>query len=255
MIKKNLRKYYHRRIYNMIKSSSSKNVMRILSIRRSGQHAIINWLQNQISGTIYFHNNVYPERELFASINNKAKLRFFQKGMLLMYNIENPQLEKIEVLGEGKYVGKKSILIIRDPYNCFASYLNANWEWNTDFRDKKEFRNHIKSLWKTHAREALHDTSLINNKCVISYNKWASSKEYRVDLARELGFEFTDQGINYTPHYGRGSSFKDNPSDYFSRWQYFQNDERYLAIFRGDSELQELSQRLFGKMVGTEILY
>ena len=210
-------KHYHRFAYWWIKSRSSKDVYRVLCIRRSGQHAIINWLQNQISGTICFYNNAYPEQPIFDSCNNKeSKLRFLQKGNTLMYNIENPRFNRVDVFGEGRFKERKDVLIIRDPYNCFASYLNANWEWDTNFQDKEEHRNIIKALWKTHAREVLGETNVLPNKYAINYNRWVTDKSYRASIAQDLGFVFTDQGVDQTPHYGKGSSFDADAGDFLA---------------------------------------
>lgn len=242
--------------YKYLRRKKDKRIFRVLSIRRSGQHGIINWLQHQLPGSTCFYNNAFPNQNVYKSSNNKeSKIRPLENEFNIIFNIENVDLENINVSGIGKSTAFHDLLIIRDPFNCFASYLNANWPWDTFFKDQSEYRTYIKNRWKEHAKEALSETNYLENKIAINFNSWALDTGYRKGISKRLGFKFTDNGFDHKPHYGLGSSFGNNPNDYFNRWKSSMNDKRFLEIFKGEKELQMLSDALFGEIEGTNKLF
>lgn len=246
--------FYNYMGYRILKNAHTKKVIRIVSVRRSGQHAIINWLQGQLSGSVCFYNNVRSDRGIFTSSDNKeTRLRLNLKKFTLIYNVENSPIPPAKNRGVGKHEKWVDVLILRDPLNCFASYLNANWPWDKRFKESKEHRKSIVTLWKSHAREFLCETNQLTNKVLINYNEWVSNENYRKGIAEELGLDFTDKGISETPRYGLGSSFNNRsesnnktgePSKYLVRWKRYEDDPRFLELFT-DNELASLCATIF----------
>jgi hypothetical protein len=151
------------------------------------------------------------------------------------------------------------VLILRDPFNCFASRLIHPWKQGLPHTDAERGYHIAKRLWKNYAREFTNRTNLIrHNKLTISFNRWFVDPQYRADLARRLGVKFTDEGTRVVTPYGGGSSFDgvryDGRAEQMSvleRWKVVQNDPRFRMAFQ-DEELLELSQEIFGHIEGTE---
>ena len=159
----------------------------------------------------------------------------------------------------GESLNKYDILILRDAFNFFASRC-AKWEHLSGIRDKQQ----LVELWKIYAKEYLGETRyLTNNKVVISFNDWFLDKEYRQILANKLNVPFNDAGLNKMMNRGEGGrssfdakKFHSNPQamKVLERWKQLADNDFYRDIFQ-DKELVELSNRIFGKIPGTEVLY
>jgi len=246
--------FYNYLGYKILKNIRSKNVIRVISVRRSGQHAIINWIQNQTIGNVCFYNNVRRDRGIYTSSDNKeTRLRLNSGKFTLIYNVENARIPPPENPGAGEYEIWMNVLILRDPLNCFASYLNADWPWDKRFKESSKHRKKVVSLWKAHAREFVCETNYLENKIPVNYNDWVANENYRSEIAEKLGIDFTDKGINETPVYGLGSSFsnsaeltnkEDETQKYLLRWKAYEKDPRFLEIF-ADSELLNLCNAIF----------
>jgi hypothetical protein len=119
---------------------------------------------------------------------------------------------------------------------------------------------------------------------VVSYNRWASDAGYRAQLSSALMGSRDDSTIRVTSRFGGGSSFYLEPITartfarkwplllnprtimripqfwprlpgsrqrrYFVRWKLYRRDDEYRRLFR-DTELVDLSERLFGEIRGT----
>ena len=136
---------------------------RVVGLRRTGNHAIINWILQQVDGTVVFVNDIFinenPFRtvvEVFESqdpdfywranriksnplyagedyldnLRKEANRDFIPKD-LLIFSLEDYRLKLMDVKRYQKrhllYFGnskeKTDILILRDPYNLLASRL------------------------------------------------------------------------------------------------------------------------------------
>jgi len=156
----------------------------------------------------------------------------------------------------GKSKRRLNLLIIRDPFNFFASRLKK-WKTLTGIKDREE----LVEIWKIYAKEFLGITNYLgNNKITISFNDWFASMDYRMLLAKQLGIEFTDRGIKQILSVGPGSSFDEftyhgqaDKMHVLDRWQNFAEDSFFRGFFK-DHELLELSCRIFGEIPGSEVL-
>jgi hypothetical protein len=213
------------------------------------------------------------KRDNFYDQNSKQKLNntsYFQEIIgnfsmkkFLLYNIEdilpsrlnNNDLEKHHDSWVGRSREIFDVLIIRDPFNLFASRLKAG-----DVLTGIDNVDEIKSLWKYYAKEYLDETNFLSqNKITINFNQWFSSSHYRNVLADKLRLEFTDRGLEAV-RFGSWSSFDGSKFDgraqemqVLQRWKDFSDHFFYKMIF-DDKELLDLSEKIFGDIEGTEIL-
>ena len=118
---------------------------RIVSLARSGHHGIINWIIGQCPGRVCYLNGAKPGMDPYLTyvskdLKNISEQEFLEdrekktktsKKDYLIYSYEELPLQ--EIFSEDaksyhdKHLGKSSkrfdILILRDPYNYFASRL------------------------------------------------------------------------------------------------------------------------------------
>ncbi|MDJ0556303.1 MAG: hypothetical protein QNJ68_18070 [Microcoleaceae cyanobacterium MO_207.B10] len=164
-------------------------------------------------------------------------------------------------------------LIIRDPFNLFASRLNHRLKleqnnldlgkatYGNNFLSVRSPNQTVADLWINYAKEYLGETNYLkHNKICINYNQWFVDIEYRRNIAEKLQMEFSDVGINKVAGQGSGSSFegkefdgKATSMDVLNRWQKFADDPKYRGLF-SNPEICEYSERIFGHIPGTESL-
>ncbi|MEB3230907.1 MAG: hypothetical protein VKJ64_07860 [Leptolyngbyaceae bacterium] len=212
--------------------------VRICGLQRSGNHAIIEWIINQHQGTrICFLNNVRhgnhnpfdtSEQILVHNFEEfpKGKMEEVTEALktaskdLLIYSYEDDrrkiinnesfwnsvyspefEQERQSYLGDSaKFI---DILIVRDPYNFFASRLKRI-DGLTGVKDIGFIINSLKEIM----REAIQIEADPNGtNLVIKYNQWFSDKQYRKSLSEQLGGKFDDSSLDQVSSVGGGSSF------------------------------------------------
>ncbi len=243
--------------------------MRIVGMSRSGNHAIINWILSQASGRTCFVNCAEPRcnpftsarpmadgREIVASyrpfcVAAERRGEHSHKDLLLVsYEdcflgpIASEAFERRHEEWVGSSLRRTDVIILRDPYNLFASRRRSGIGGVT--------HGAVLRIWKQHARE-VHGIRryLDRSRVAISYNRWVADRSYRRGLAAALGLEFTDTGLERVPATGNGSSFDGLTYDgcaqvmrTHERWRHFEHDPEFTALF--DDEVHELSRRIFG---------
>ncbi len=250
--------------------------IRVVGLRRSGNHAIINWIKKeheQHRKKVTFINNIphdknpylhfyqnhlrynkYPKTIL--KLKRQAK-GWFDKVDCLIYSYEDYSLEQItNRLFEDKcdfYLGrannKYDVIILRDPFNLLAS------RFKNQYFDTKSPCQNIIALWIAYAKEYLRETNFLKNtKICINYNHWTSNLDYRQEIAKILDIEFSDAGFNDVQKNGGGSSFdglkfkgKAQTMEVDTRWKYFQDNPFYLQLINNE-ELIEYSRKIFGNL-------
>ncbi|WP_375262393.1 hypothetical protein [Palleronia sp.] len=238
--------------------------IQVLGMSRSGNHAVCNWIFNQADAPKLFLNCAEGKTDPFATCRpfsegqrgwREAPERSVPPGAggdraLLMHSYEDSwfahafsrplEAHHDEWLAESRR--RVRLLILRDPFNLFASRLKMGAELSVPVARK---------MWKQHAREALGDTRKVKDKVVVLYNRWATDRDYRRSIAGELGLTFTDAGADEVPQTMGGSSFDgtsfhgraaEMPTQ--DRWKAYADDPAYRAIF--DAEMVSLATRLFG---------
>jgi hypothetical protein len=259
--------------------------IKIIGMQRTGNHAIVNWIYSQCDELKCVLNNIPLNRNPFIAFSKRGtvkefdqnfkqklnitaeRLGFFARKKLLIYTYEDELVQdvfnKFSSKKHDSWVGKSKIkydlLIIRDPFNLFASRLKRD---DNNIKNRYSLRNKLQrekvvSLWKNHAREFLGDTDYLSeNKVCVNYNLWFTEKKYRKQLAEKLNIKFTDQSINEVLHIGGGSSFdrtelnnEASKMKVLERWQEFAEDEGFISIFK-DKEIIELYNRIFAGTAG-----
>ncbi len=258
--------------------------IRVAGMKRTGNHAIINWVKSQHTGEVGFLNNVsanenpyrykyenlqdnFPEHKWAIEHNRKQAQGNFIKRDCLIYSYEDFSLDKIASdkfeHNHDLYLGKSAIrydiLIIRDPFNLLASRLKTSYKV-PDFLSVNSQNKTMIDLWIDYVKEYLGETNYLkHNKICINYNQWFTDIEYRRQIAEKLQMEFSDAGIDRVSGQGGGSSFegkqfdgKATSMDVLNRWQKFCDDPQYKQFF--NQEVFEYSEQIFGNIPGTESL-
>ena len=264
--------------------------LRVMGLRRSGNHAIINWIAKQIEGQAVFINHVRPLENPFRNqyesqfkygqdlLRRDWKFRdvnwwkqekegkfSFKNGLIYSYEdqelekIAHPSFERKHDMYLGKSAARFDVIVMRDPYNLIASRLQAKPR-NFSMLEVYSQRYSLPKLWISYAKECLGETNMLkNNKLFINYNKWFQNLSYRQEIANQLNLTFSDDGLNDISESGRGSSFdgeiytgKASKMDVMNRWKSYTDNSLYRNLLQTD-DLQAYSAKLFGHIPGTEI--
>lgn len=248
---------------------------RIVGLSRSGNHAIVEWIRRQAEGRVCFLNCVEPktnpyqtarptgdgrrglasysefdiEQEAAGCLSKKDLLIFsYEDCFLTMVCHRDFERHHDQWLGASRQ--RFDVLILRDPFNLFASRLRSQY---TGVTPKTMVR-----IWKQHARQFLGERNYVTQEFLpISYNRWTADAGYRRQIAEQLGLRFNDAGSTRVPATGGGSSFDGqrfdgvaNVMDVFGRWRHFQDDDEYRRLF--DAETLRLSKSIFGSVEDSE---
>lgn len=233
------------------------DVMVVIGMRRTGNHAVINWIKHQCDGSFLFFNNITPECSPFSALMKEQKIGFSGKP-LLVFSYEDKTFDAINSAPLNNVIKQfcrspdknvKTVLILRDPYNLFASRLK---KWPEVMRNA-DSRDQLVELWKSYASEFGADRIPGEQRALVSvnYNEFVQNPGYRQQLSQQLGLRYTDKGLEKVAFYGHGSSFDigniDKAAlelDVLKRWTVFQDDEDFWRLFE-DAKLQRLSQEIF----------
>jgi len=246
-------------------------IIKFLGLRRSGNHLIIDWIGESMKDEYLHINDLSLDlvgrlglRNVRGKLKEKFKNSLFDtisnfKTNILFCSFENLEFDSIFKNSElekkfNKLFGLSktsyNILILRDPFNIFASLLFS----------KRINQNNIEKyikLWKNHAKNYLNCKK--DNFIAINYNQFVSSKKYRDELAVKLNIESNEGILKKVAYNGSsfdGHKFNGNAQNMkiSERWKNYIDDEFYKNIFK-DNELVELSDKIFGKIPGTEIFF
>jgi hypothetical protein len=152
-----------------------------------------------------------------------------------------------------QYIGisksKINIVILRDPFNLFASLIKSG-KMKKNSQDGQKYVN----LYKRFASSYLKCISIQDKDNIfINYNKWIFLEDYRINIADRLGLlPQAKYLIETVPDRGGGSSFdklsynnKASSMKVFERWKAYESDPFYLDLL-SDKEILSISQEIFG---------
>lgn len=181
-------------VYNSsTQSTVNEREIRVIGLRRSGNHAIINWIGKQAKGNSIFINHVKPGENPYRNqhenaisrgriADEKADWKYrplgwwekerhgqFSGKYCLIYSYEDQELERIaHRVFESKreiYLGKSAcrldVVVMRDPFNLFASRLQTKPREdspNFDMLEVYSRRYSLPQLWINYAKECLGET-------------------------------------------------------------------------------------------------
>lgn len=244
-------------------------------MRRSGSHAFLNWLSASTQGKVCFLNDVTRFSDItpdqlsydLPSLSVQKRARVNEKKELLLYNFEDVNLESradwwLPELLKGTSTNRQTVLLLRDPYNLFASRMKTrdnmpDNEFAINIAPREDaLIDAVRSLWLQHAKEFLRLTSILGCEVVrVNYNLWVFDAEYRATIANALGVQSCERAMTQIPRYGFGSSFEGyrngvlrNRIGLLHRWRHYE-DNPHFKQFIMDSELSELSFQIFGSII------
>lgn len=217
----------------------------VWGIRRSGNHAIIGWILEHV-GTpfVHFndvqdvHNPLTPSGVTVSGVPawryKRGALRkvvhFFRSRRQARFAGADPSVDYEGLLAipelacrvfsyEDRPVANVDgvrVLLLRDPFNLFASLLKAGYF--------EECLDELPEIYAGHA-ESFQQRKEIG-VVGINYNEWFQDTHYRVAVARRLGFQTDGTPYNDVPWNGGGSSFSGqtysgqaSQMDVFGRWR------------------------------------
>lgn len=214
---------------------------RVLKVR--GRGGINRYLPEHVLGRTIPFVSLKPDR-LDPSVANRRK-----DALLLSYEdweLDHPKIPRIlrpsERAREKGFLSFR-VLLLRDPFNLFASLLQSG-------RMDDHNRRYYVRAWKQYAYEYLGDSDYLGGEvAVVNYNLWRDSAEYRAQLCQRLHLPVDDSAHASVATTGGGSSFDGLAADAAllqtdERWKHFATEQRYIDLF--DEEVRELSRRAFG---------
>lgn len=219
----------------------------VFGLRRTGNHAIINWILPQIQGDFLYYNDVWPNDPYKGNPKQFRGDGSSAKVSLISFEDYNLRIFKRIIKGRKHPIVKKRvpILILRDPFNWYASRLKSNMSNPAHYLGLN-----LRQLYLQYLREYQGDTNLLGDGLVtISFNRWKSDLAYRQVISERLGLEFTDDGLNKVTGEGGGSSFdgmkiKGQELNTETRYRHYLKNAKFLALF-SNLEIINFSKREF----------
>jgi hypothetical protein len=232
----------------------------VWALKRSGAHGVEQWMFPHYKSHLFLNNRnpAYPlsgkdsekvldkKTQLDALIIGFEDFPFFNGGKINSCEdiVKNAYLV-------GRYDKLVNVVVLRDIFNMMASRLRSDPKYGI-IRSKMDADSAIVELWKMYAREFLRQTNNLPDDTVfISFNKWFVDKEYRKQISKRLGVEFTDEGKQVFG--ARPSSFdrwkyKDRAGELqvLERWHSYIDDSEFIRLV-SDREAVDLSQEIFGE--------
>lgn len=244
--------------------------IRFVGLRRSGNHAVLNWIAGLFDGPICFVNDISNQPYVgddqrcdpLPSIMNERKASLSDDHYLRLISFEDTRLVAIKSETFSKLFDSQAsqkridIILLRDPYNTFASRLKLKRDQPNNPFTKfmlKPCGLPLPELWKRYAHEFIGTTNhLERDKISINFNRWVVDESYRWELCEQIGGDFRDDHKEQIPFYGFGSSFNHLEFNGWAshmqldrRWREFVNDDEYSSLFC-DPTVLELSDAIFG---------
>ncbi len=254
----------------------------IVGMRRSGNHAVLNWIRAQQPGEVCLLNNVaaganpyryksdnllryHPEHHRQAELYRQQGNGELIKRDCLIYSYEDWSLEQIATprfeRDRDLYLGKSAkqfdLLVLRDPFNLFASRLKRN------FVATKSKKLPMVELWLEYAKEFVGESRYLKrHRVCVNYNRWFADIDYRRELADQLEIPFSDADLETVSAFGGGSSFEGTGDgvgeqaralDVTNRWRKFADDPAFQQLFESEAVWHYATQ-IFGEILGTDSL-
>lgn len=241
-----------------ISSGRNYEILVLFGMRRSGNHLAINWILGQVPGSAVFYNNIRQNAHPFDVGMREFRTRWpnRQPKIILSYEDLTPsEIEKgplPDFLSDRirrHNIGVKCGVILRDPYNLFASRLK---KWPERFATEEDLERQ-RALYTNHAGFVLDPKPVFGDAPVVPilYNHLVADTAYRHELAGKLNINPGDAGLDEVPVYGHGSSFDGYETEgtsvragVFDRWKNSLADPTFQKL-AADKTIQKLGKAIF----------
>jgi hypothetical protein len=229
-----------------------KNYFYVTGVRRSGNHAIQTWLTGVVGEPFVKLNytpTLWDKRLALFKEEYKGPETSLIQGAEEAHSIRFVMPNAVNLIVENR----KQILILRHPYNNFASLVRFS---PTHFKPKNARR--FINLWTRYAMEFIGATSALPDKVCVCYDTWFNSEQERQRIAVELGVPFSDSTLNEQDENWGVSSFdgykyqgRAQEMNVLERWKYFKDDPRFKAFAQtfANHQAAELAKQIFGNLL------
>jgi hypothetical protein len=221
-----------------------KNLYIVNGIRRSGNHAIYNWISGHIPSSITYKNNAKYD-EIYKDKNPK-------NNEIAYYGLEN-HWDLMDEIPHNFYKEMFSadnvyfVNILRNPINNLASIMERG-----DFGVLGISPDNYVKRWRKQ-KDLYLNCNIPGVTCVsINFDLWSLSKIYRDELAVSLGFINQDLGRENVSIEGNGSSFdkmkfngQASRMKVNERWRSHYKDPRFHKVI---TELKNDIEDTFGPL-------
>ena len=238
-----------------------QSIFVIHHMKRSGGHAVINWLVNNTPGAKFFNNDIpinpilaghcsvpivpLPYAEWLA--RHGGDLQSMNEASTVLVSLEDHELW----VRPFDLPTAQTIVILRHPQNLFASRIRkaANCPHMLAYHlaDSK-LRTRAARIWKEHARAALSGADGGQPLTAIFYEAWLTSEGYRAKLAHHFNLAALHNPFEHFAEEGGGSSFGQvdiNPADLIRRADFLDAAEKAILVtILSDPEIAELADSI-----------
>jgi hypothetical protein len=176
--------------------------IQITGLRRSGNHAIINWLRGNFEDAGYKvrHDN---DSQLLRTVTWHP----CTDKEVYIVSFEDQDIKVIPKLPD--HVESFNFIILRDPFNCLASRMRRGYSITRE-------------LYLSYANEFVGKTNFVDEpKCCVNYNRWLIDYNYRSCIIQRFGLVCTDAHFHTMSEM---SSFGDTIPEkehLISRWKFY----------------------------------
>lgn len=254
-------------------SISCELLIAIHALQRSGLHGVVGWVLSHLDSKYLFINhamkhdgydngfftNITRIRERYSTESNIGKFEG-QVIPTIIVGIEDEET-KVALRWLQRQFGKKArricnVLVIRDPYNLYASRLRGQLghlgKVNPTATDYEVFVR----KYQDHAK-IIDNSPRSDDWVTISFNEWFTSGNYRKVVRDQLNLsESAGARHDAVLDYGGGSSFdglrfdgKASEMKILDRWREFESDPKMIRILR-NKQLARIDRQYFGTIYG-----
>ncbi len=206
------------------------NLFIVMTMKRSGHHAFIDWMCSNMDGGTHYNNAVdgWDEKQWGAGgltgnkkryITEFGRPRFYDHNIIISiedFDMDDWTIAKFEEFKQYKEATKVyPILFMRSFKNWLASCIQRKYtDQGKDVCDYLDIRyindRKMNSISRIHlySRQLLEFIApMIPNLTAVSYDKWVSQPQYRKDIARKLLIADSSKSLKDMSPFGGGSSF------------------------------------------------
>ncbi|MCL4767793.1 MAG: hypothetical protein KJZ80_16320 [Hyphomicrobiaceae bacterium] len=211
-------------------SAPPAGFLNVVSTKRSGHHAFIDWIRDGSAGPVRFINNAVIDPALLGSLPGLARSAAAPAAIVMNYEgVSIPGVSKAMAAQAATGAAVRNILFVRDPLNACASLLQRKALRHAELvmvlRQLFALRNWLK----------LHQGGQFVGELVF-YNRWLADEHYRESLAERLSISPARLPDAITS-FGGGSSFQDLSKGgegaaphLLRRWKRFADDRLFRTL-------------------------
>lgn len=241
----------------------SRPVVYVLhGMKRSGNHALVNWLLPQLQCD--FINNAiplgpilrgspFPRAMPFPAWWRKQRRGALEAVRTLLVTLEDHALHALPFHPDD--IDLRRLLVVRRPDQLFSSRIRKAGRVDMPAYpvDNDAVMQRAASIWKQHARCYLgQEHREYPGRVAVSFDAWFSDRDYRAAISTALGVGFDDSGFGRVGAEGGGSSFdgtsydgRGHLMDVGNRVSRLQPRERsVLDAVLADEEIQQLAEAI-----------